>query len=87
MTNELLQLGALAFIFLIAIREFFAWLKSRNNGNGNVKRIIGEVLEHSSENHLHEIPEIQRTLQRIEENQNRNFEKVVDALNRIENKL
>lgn len=35
MSDNYLQIGAVAIIFLFAIKEFFAWLKVRRNGNGN----------------------------------------------------
>ena len=47
-----LQLGTVAFIFLFAIREFFAYLKSRKNGNGNFNKDILDELKSMNGNHL-----------------------------------
>jgi len=58
MTDGLLQLGAVAVIFLVAIREFFAYLKARKNGNGNGEMAsIKKELVNIKENHLSHIHE------------------------------
>jgi len=53
MNPEYLQLGAVAIIFLVAIREFFAYLKSKKN-SGVDKQTL-EQLTLLNENHLHDI--------------------------------
>lgn len=53
-TPDTTQLGALAIIFLFAIKEFFAWLKIRKNKNGVNKQILG-ALTQMNENHLNSI--------------------------------
>jgi len=35
MNTELLNLGAVAIIFLFFLKEFFSYLKAKKNGNGN----------------------------------------------------
>ena len=56
--TELLQLGAVAIIFLVCIREFFIYLKQKKIGspfgNGSGKQILAE-LQTMNNNHLHEI--------------------------------
>jgi len=52
MEKELLQLGAIAVIFLFFVKEFFAWLKSRKNGYS--KKTYEEIALNGN-NHLHEI--------------------------------
>lgn len=50
-----LQLGAVAFIFLFAIREFFAYLRTRKNGNGNFNEKIYNEIHLMNNNHLTDI--------------------------------
>jgi len=56
--TELLQLGAVAAIFILFIREFFRYLNGKKNGNGNgtSKNILKE-LQIMNTNHLNEICE------------------------------
>ena len=54
MEKELLQLGAIAVIFLFFVKEFFAWLKSRKNGYP--KKTYDEIALIGN-NHLHSIEE------------------------------
>ena len=68
--EQYLQLGAIAIIFALAIREFFSYLKSRKNGDGkkdnkqDVKLAIIETkLTSIMENHL---PHIEKRLDNIE---------------------
>ena len=51
-----LQLGAVAVIFLFAVKEFFAYLKTKKEGNGNglTSAILGE-LQKMNDNHLHSL--------------------------------
>ena len=65
-SNNILQLGAVAIIFLFAIREFFAWLKIRNgsntadklSGEGNdTSVLILQELQKMNSNHLHSLEE------------------------------
>ena len=48
MEPEILQLGAVAIIFLFAIKEFFSWQKSRKNGSSSILR----ELQLMNSNHL-----------------------------------
>lgn len=59
--TEILQLGAVAVLFLFAIKEFFGYLKVRKakedkpeNENDNLKLILSELQKMNS-NHLHSI--------------------------------
>ena len=57
--DTLLQLGTVAILFLVSIREFFAYLKSRKNGNGNGSGDHGahifQELQKMNSNHLSHI--------------------------------
>lgn len=57
--NELIQLGTIGFLFAIAIREFFGWLKTRKQ-NGNNYNYNGQILKElqtMNANHLHSLQE------------------------------
>ena len=53
MLENYLQLGTVAVIFLFAIKEFFAWMKSRKNGNGYTE-LSARLKSISNDNH-HEV--------------------------------
>lgn len=56
MESELLQIGGLAALFALAIREFFAYIKSRNSNTTNdFSKQIFEELKLMNGNHLHSI--------------------------------
>lgn len=58
MNENLLQLGAVAVIFLFAIKEFFSWMKDRkSNGMDKFGAAIFGELKKMNENHLHELKE------------------------------
>lgn len=53
MPESYLQIGAVAIIFIFAVREFFAYLKVKKmNGNGNLNAAILEELKTMNTNHL-----------------------------------
>lgn len=54
MNPQILQLGAVAIIFALAIKEFFGYLKTRKNGNGNYGKMI-QQLKTMNDNHLRSI--------------------------------
>jgi len=55
MSTEILQLGAVAIIFLFAIKEFFAWLKARKNDNNGWDKKVFQEIKLLNQNHLHSI--------------------------------
>lgn len=57
MPQDLLQLGALAVIFFFAVKEFFSYLKSRNNKPENLTKEIFTELQVMNNNHLNSIKE------------------------------
>ena len=65
MPNEIYQLGAVAVIFLFAIKEFFSWLKTKNNRK-NGKDINGqlEMLNLKMDNHLSALEARIRTIEK-----------------------
>ena len=53
--DKYIELGAIGILFAIAIREFFAWLKTRKNGNGNGNGFNKQLLDAittQNQNHL-----------------------------------
>ena len=61
MPEEYLQLGAVAILFAIAIREFFSYLKSKQvekNGTGKFDALILKELQTINTNHLHSLKDI-----------------------------
>lgn len=86
--DKLLELGTVAILFLIAIKEFFSYLKARkdvintnsdsNNGSNGAatilsKAILGE-LQTMNSNHLH-------TIQKCVEDGNRNLIETIHSDN------
>jgi hypothetical protein len=57
--NELLQIGAIGAVFYCAIREFFAYLRSRkqaeNGQNTGINESMLAELQKLNGNHLHSI--------------------------------
>lgn len=93
--QNLLELGAIAVLFLIAIREFFSYLKSKGapnqancKGNDAFNKAILEELQLMNSNHLH-------TIQKCVEDGNKNLvetihndnTKMIEILGRIEGNL
>ena len=68
---ELLQLGAVAVIFLFAIKEFFQWLKNRKNSNGQDVNLQLVMLNQKLDNHIqhirYEIIEIKEDIREIKD--------------------
>lgn len=67
MEQEIYQLGAVAIIFIFAVKEFFTYLKTRRNGGSN-----GLLKELRSTNTNH--------LQTIDKTLNEGFDKVVKTI-------
>ena len=66
MNQEILQLGTLGILFALAIKEFFGYLKSRKNGNGNGK--IDKEQSKEITNNSTNIAVMLQRLKTIEEN-------------------
>ena len=77
--EQYLQLGAVAIIFALAIREFFSYLKSRKNGNG-----LSQQIKLVGENHLEHI---QQAIERQTDNNNEWHRKQFEILCKISGKL
>jgi len=54
MNTEILNLGAVAIIFIFFLKEFFAYLKTKKNGNGNYKVELASI-NNKLGNHLTEV--------------------------------
>ena len=93
MTQDILQVGAVAVIFLFAIKEYFSWQKSRKeNGNsakGNeVMEAMLKELRNMNENHLHSLKDaINSGNDRIVDAINRGNLKQIELLGEIKGKL
>ena len=92
MSQELLQLGALAVIFAFAVKEFFAFLKtSKENGSRDgattLKDVLGE-LQLMNNNHLHSLEKaINDGNDRLVDTINNNSIKQIELLGEIKGKL
>ena len=54
--TEILNLGAVAIIFILCVKEFFAYLKTKKNGNGNGKYEKAlEAINEKLGNHLTDV--------------------------------
>ena len=65
MSSEYLNLGAVAIIFLFAIKEFFSWLKNKDNKK-NGKDINGQLImiNNKIDNHLVSLTERLRIIEK-----------------------
>lgn len=96
MPENLLQLGAVAIIFLFAIKEFFAYIKSRNGINyadklssaGNdINNLVLKELQKMNNNHLHGLEEtINRGNSEIIKTINDGNSKIIEVLWEIKSK-
>ena len=96
MPQDLLQLGAVAVIFLFFVKEFFAYLKSRkesngSSGNGGGSKVMEAMLTElrtMNENHLHSLKDaINDGNNRMVDAINNGNNKQIELLGRIEGKL
>lgn len=74
MNENILNLGAVAVIFLFAIKEYFSWQKSRKENGGKSNEVMGAMLKElrtMNENHLVHLKDS------INEGNNR----IIDAIN------
>jgi len=87
---EIIQLGAIAIIFLVAIREFFAYLKSKKDGNNGIQ-LNGKILEElqlMNTNHLETIRHcIESGNVELRNVLHEDFMKVIEILGRIDGRL
>ena len=85
--TELLQLGAVAVIFLFAIKEFFAFMRSRKNGNGFNEKILNELRTMNS-NHLSGIYKaIDDGNKKLTESMHNDNIRIIELLGEIKGKL
>ncbi len=93
MSSELLNLGAVAIIFLFAVREFFAYLKAKKseptNGNGNMfSKAIFDELSKMNNNHLHSIQEaIERGNREMIDTMHNDSSRMIELLGEIKGML
>lgn len=87
--ENILQLGAMAVLSLFAVKEFFAYLKSRKEGGGNsVMEAMLKELRSMNENHLHDLKNaINLGNDRIVDAVNSGNVKQIELLGEIKGKL
>ena len=86
METEIYQIGAVGTIFVFAIREFFLFLRTKKNSNGQNK-LLDEV-RYLNDNHLNSIKQtIKDGDAKIVETINNIGQKQIEILGRIEGKL
>ena len=81
--EEVVQLGTVALLFLVAIKEFFAYLRSMSQakvGGDNGPAILSE-LKRMNDNHLHTI---QESNERLVDTLHSGQTKMIEILGRIE---
>lgn len=89
METEIIQLGALGIVLCLSIslsiKEFFSYLKTKKNGNGNnSNKEIVETLKAQNENHLTHINDsIGAVCNRLEDGDT----KVVEAISNMHRDL
>ena len=54
MSTEILNLGTVGILFFLFMKEFFAYLKTKKNGNGNYKLELDSI-NNKLGNHLTEV--------------------------------
>ncbi|MCR4307370.1 MAG: hypothetical protein NUV80_02330 [Candidatus Berkelbacteria bacterium] len=92
-TNEILQLGAVAVIFLFAVKEFFGYLKSRKDSNNvvagsDMSSLILKELQTMNTNHLHTLQEtIEQGNARLVDSMHNDNTKIIELLGEIKGHL
>ena len=79
MDAKIVELGALAAIFGLTIKEFFSWMKSKkekNNGSEINEKLLAAITE-QNRNHLHEI---QKSIEGMCKDLNQGNDRVVKAI-------
>lgn len=88
-TNELMQLGALGILFALAIKEFFAYLKTRKNGHSEtVDNVIVAALNKLGDNHLNHVEMAvkegdQKIVEKLNELQIKTLEVLIEIKERL----
>lgn len=89
--TSLIQLGAVAILFAVSIREFFGYLKTKKtngvNGYGFTEAIFKE-LQTMNDNHLHSIEKaVREGNDRLIESIHNDNTKMIEILGEIKGKL
>ncbi len=86
--DDIYQIGAVAIVFGLSIKEFFQYLKAKKNGNGSLNSDILAELKTMSTNHLHSMETaINDGNEKIVKAINDGNLKTIELLSRIEGKL
>lgn len=90
--KEFTNLGAVAVIFLFAVKEFFSYLKSRKNGESPpgtpLSNEVVMELKRMNDNHLHTLTDTVRDgNEKIVQTINDGNLKIVEALGEIKGQL
>jgi len=83
-TPELLQIGTVAILFLIFIREFFSFLKGRKPNGKEIEKDILTQLQLSNTNHL---VHIQESIEKLNCTIRDGNEKMIALLSEIKGQL
>lgn len=94
MNPEYIQLGALAAIFALGIREFFSWLKSRNAGADDVfdkkdytLQILGQMEKIANNDLVHILAAIEDGNKRLVDIIHEDNMKIIEVLGEIKGKI
>ena len=86
--TELIQIGAVAILFLFAIREFFAFLKTRNGKNpiNQIKTDIA-LIQQQLTNHMTDYNKCIERVERMVKQNTKSIDEIRSAMIRIDAKL
>jgi len=90
MEQDLIQMGTVAILFLLFMKEFFAYLKNKktNGSNNTINRSVLSELKLLNENHLNQIDKSIRDGNKdIVQAINNSSQKQIEMLGRIEGRL
>lgn len=94
MTPEYIQLGALAAIFALCIREFFSWLKSRNAGSDDAfnkqdytLQILGQMEKIANNDLVHILKALEDGNKRLVDIIHEDNMKIIEVLGEIKGKI
>lgn len=96
-TQDILQLGAVAVIFLFAVKEFFGYLKSRkesssadtlSSAGNDMSSLILKELQTMNTNHLHTLQEtIEQGNARLIDSMHNDNTKIIELLGEIKGNI
>jgi len=80
-TQIILQLGMVGLLFFLAIREFFAYLKTKkNNNNSNGNKVNEQLLEAITAQNDNHLSSMQHSLDNMRKDINTGNDRIVSAI-------